>query len=94
MNIFEQIKQKKGTLIDVREAMELMLDGKIEEAKHIPMVEIPTTIDEIQTFEKPLFIFCKAGARAENVKNFLQQNNIDEVYNVGGFLEVKNILQS
>lgn len=94
MNISEKIKQKKGTLIDVREAMELMLDGKIDDAKHIPMAEIPTKIDEIQNFEKPLFIFCRAGSRAENVKNFLQQNSINEVYNVGGFLEVKNILQS
>ncbi len=94
MNISEKIKQKQGTLIDVREAMELMLDGKIEEAIHIPMAEIPSKLNEIQDFTKPLFIFCRAGSRAENVKNFLQQNQIDEVYNAGGFAEVKNILQS
>ncbi len=84
---------QNATLIDVREDLELALDGSIPEAKHIPMAEIEDNLEEFKSMPKPLVIFCRSGKRAENVKEYLYANGIEEVYNGLGYTDIINTLQ-
>ncbi|APD06155.1 hypothetical protein UJ101_00616 [Flavobacteriaceae bacterium UJ101] len=92
MNLKAIVNDPNTTFIDVREAEELVNDGKIEKAIHIPMGDIPHQVDEIEAMKKPIVIFCRAGRRAENVIEFLEQNGIDELYNGGGLVDMKEML--
>ena len=68
----DAIKNKNATLIDLRNQDELDEYGFIENAVHIPLPEIPTKVDEIKSYSKPIVLFCKAGVRAEKAKEFLE----------------------
>jgi len=92
MDVKELIKEKKGTLIDVREPMELMLDGKIDDAINIPLGEIEERIEEIQLFEKPLILFCRSGNRSGKAIELLSSKGFDHLYNGMGYADVKAIL--
>jgi rhodanese-related sulfurtransferase len=80
-------KLKKGeaiSLIDVREDEEIAA-GKIPEAKHIKMMEIPDRLDEINQDEEHIII-CRSGNRSENVSYFLQDHGYKVKNMVGGML--------
>ena len=92
MSLKEIISNPTTTFIDVREADELINDGKLDQAVHIPMGDIPHQVDEIEAMSKPIVVFCRAGRRAENVIEFLEQNGIDDLYNGGGIKDLKKLL--
>lgn len=92
MNIVEKLQSPTRTLLDVREGSELLIDGMINEAVHIPMGEIPDRLDELKQYPTPLLVFCRAGGRAQSVVDYLKQNGFDEVYNAGGYSELAQIL--
>lgn len=81
------------TLIDVREAEELVNDGKIDQAVHIPKDAISNHLEEIKLMSKPVVIFCRSGIRAQGVVDYLKENGIEDVYNGGGIEEVKEVLK-
>lgn len=85
----EALKNKQATLIDLRNQDELNEFGSIEKAIHIPLKDLPKRINEIKTFSKPIILFCKAGARAEQGKLFLESQGLSEVYNAGGYSDVR-----
>ncbi len=93
MNLKEMVNDPKTTFLDVREAEELINDGKIDKSVHIPVADIPHQIDEIEAMEKPIVVFCRAGRRAEKVIELLEQNGIEELYNGGGLVDMKEMLQ-
>ncbi len=93
MNLKEMVNNPKTTLLDVREAEELINDGKIDKAIHIPVADISHQIDEIEEMNKPIVVFCRAGRRAEKVIELLEQNGIEELYNGGGLKDLKAILE-
>lgn len=91
--IQNNIRNNSCTLIDVREPFELEIDGNVPTAVNIPMAQIPNQMETIQEMVKPVYIFCRSGGRAENVKQYLAQQNI-EVENIGGFEAVLAIQNS
>ncbi len=93
MNLKEMVNDPNTILIDVREAEELINDGKIDRALHIPKDTIPDHIEEIRRMSKPIVIFCRSGSRAEEVVILLHENQIKEVYNGGGWEEVQEALE-
>ncbi|MDR7074098.1 rhodanese-like domain-containing protein [Fictibacillus barbaricus] len=78
---------KKISLIDVREDEEIA-EGKISEAKHIKMGEIPERLDEIDKNEEHIII-CRSGRRSENVALFLQDKGYKVINMSGGMLAYK-----
>src|SRR6478736_5045367 len=58
-------------IVDVREDEEVQT-GMIEDAKHIPMNEIPVHLDEFDK-DKEYILVCRSGRRSENVCNYLQE---------------------
>ncbi|MED1862025.1 rhodanese-like domain-containing protein [Fictibacillus nanhaiensis] len=76
---------KKISLIDVREDEEVA-EGKIPEAAHIKMGEIPVRLDEINKDEEHIIV-CRSGRRSENVAYFLQDHGFKVKNMTGGMLE-------
>lgn len=71
-------------LVDVREAEEVG-EGMIPGAKHIPMNEIPATLDYFDKNKEYIFI-CRSSRRSENVCYFLQEKGYKVRNMIGGML--------
>lgn len=92
-NIIEQIKAKKGTLLDVRSVMEF--EGEhINGAINIPLDTVESKIKEIASMPKPIVVYCLSGGRSGVATSILQQNGITETYNGGGIFTLNNILNN
>ncbi|MFD2670250.1 rhodanese-like domain-containing protein [Marinicrinis sediminis] len=79
----EQLAEQANVhYIDVREHEEVA-EGKIAEAAHIPMGEIPDRLSEIPKDKTVVFI-CRSGARSGRVCEYLLMNGYDNVLNMEG----------
>ena len=85
MDLQEILKTGNYTLIDVREPIELEMDGKFEEAINIPLGEIEGRLNEIKNISIHKILFCRSGGRSASAVQFLQNHNINDVSNGGGF---------
>lgn len=72
------------SIIDVREDEEIAA-GKIAEARHIRMAEIPDRLDEIDKGEEHIIV-CRSGNRSGRVAEFLQSQGYNVRNMVGGML--------
>lgn len=84
----EILNDPKTHLIDVREPGEVE-QVSVEGAQNIPMGDVPSRLDEFREMEGEIVVFCRSGARSEQVKQFLKQNGIDNVINAGGYADVQ-----
>lgn len=91
MEIAQIIKEKRGTLIDVRSYAEFT-GGHVAGSLNIPLQEIPHRIQEIQELKTPLILFCASGNRSGQAQVFLTAHGI-ECYNGGSWLDV-NFMQA
>jgi rhodanese-related sulfurtransferase len=91
--IIQQIKEKKGTLLDVRSQMEF--EGEhISGAINIPLDTLEINIKKISEMPKPIIVYCLSGGRSGVATSVLQQNGVAEVYNGGGIFTLNNILNN
>jgi rhodanese-related sulfurtransferase len=86
MDIEKIIKEKRGTIIDVRTPEEFR-NGNARGSINIPINEIERKVDELKSFKQPLVICCASGGRSGQATNFLLQHGI-ECYNAGSWLDV------
>tara|TARA_R110002124_G_scaffold177139_5_gene345120 strand:+ start:26 stop:304 length:279 start_codon:yes stop_codon:yes gene_type:complete len=91
MNLEKVIKEKQGTVIDVRSHAEFM-GGNVVDSINIALNEIPERIEEIKKLKAPLILCCASGNRSGQAQHFLSQHGI-ECYNGGSWLDV-NYLKS
>ncbi len=83
----EELKKLKDQgkdfqLIDVREEYELEICHI--HGEHIPLAEIPNSIDKISR-DKQVIIHCRSGSRSGNTIKWLEKNhNFDNLYNLKG----------
>jgi len=74
-------------IIDVREKLEYE-QSHVNGAINIPLSELRERTDEIPT-EKPLFLYCRSGARSYNAVLALQHLGFSNLYNIsGGFMGI------
>nr|WP_247739288.1 rhodanese-like domain-containing protein [Bacillus sp. 165] len=71
-------------LVDVREDEEVE-SGKIPEAVHIKMGDIPSKLDFFDKENEYIFI-CRSGMRSERVCEYLQEQGFKVVNMEGGML--------
>ena len=83
MSLIEVLKKGNYTLIDVREPMELDVDGSIEGAINIPLGEVEMRKDEI--------LSLKGDAKA---LEFLQNEGLENGINGGGYSSLSEILDT
>ncbi|MFC4606156.1 rhodanese-like domain-containing protein [Rhodococcus kronopolitis] len=70
-----------AVLLDVREEYE-WADGHAPGAQHIPMVDVPARMDEID-IDAQVFVVCRQGGRSIQVVEYLNRVGFD-AYNVAG----------
>lgn len=76
---------KDLSLIDVREDEEVA-EGKIPQAKHIRLSEIPERLKEIDLDREHIMI-CRSGGRSERACHFLKEQGYKVKNMVGGMLK-------
>ncbi len=81
-------------LIDVRQPMELELDGAINGAVNIPLATVPLKLDEIKELQGPKIVFCRSGGRSGQAIQYLTENGVDELFNGGGFMQLQMLLDN
>ena len=65
-------------VLDVRTEAEYN-QGHVEHALHIVLDELEYEIDELKALQKPIITCCRSGARSEQAKNLLVDNEIDAI---------------
>ncbi|WP_332021037.1 rhodanese-like domain-containing protein [Kaistella sp.] len=94
MSLVEVLQSKNYHLIDVREPMELEMEGHIEEAQNIPLGEIEDRKQEILNLSGTKVFFCRSGNRSGKAMEYFKSKGMTDVYNGGGYGEVKAALES
>jgi rhodanese-related sulfurtransferase len=92
-NIIQSIKEKRGTLLDVRSPMEFEAEH-LPGAINIPVDTIETNLKTITTMAKPIVVYCLSGGRSGVATSILHQNGVAESYNGGGIHSLLNILNN
>lgn len=87
-NLESVLQEGKYTLIDVREPMELDLDGAIEGAINIPLGEIEERANEILAIDGNVILFCRSGNRSGQALTYLQSQGLQKGFNGGGYAEL------
>lgn len=86
MSVEQMIKEKAGTIVDVRTPAEFR-GGHVAESINIPVQEITARIEEVKALKQPLILCCASGGRSGQATQFLTQLGI-ECYNGGSWLDV------
>lgn len=94
MSLVEVLQSGNYHLIDVREPMELEMDGQIEEAQNIPLGEIEDRKQEIVNLAGTKVFFCRSGNRSGKAVEYFKSEGMTDVYNGGGYEEMKKTLES
>jgi phage shock protein E len=92
-NIIQSVKEKKGSLLDVRSPMEFE-ENHIPGAINIPLDIIESNIKLISEMQKPILVYCLSGGRSSIATGILQQNGIQDIFNGGGIFTLKDIINN
>jgi rhodanese-related sulfurtransferase len=91
MNIGNIIREKSGTVVDVRTPAEFM-GGNVNHSINVPLQEIQQRLNELKQLKTPLILCCASGGRSAMATQFLSSQGI-ECVNGGSWLNV-NFYQS
>ena len=94
MSLTEVLQSGNYHLIDVREPMELEMDGQIEEAQNIPLGEIEDRKQEVVNLAGTKVFFCRSGNRSGKAVDYFKSEGMTDVYNGGGYEDMKKTLES
>lgn len=92
--IEEVLKSGNYHLIDVREPMELEMDGNIEAAKNIPLGELEDRKEEVTSLDGNVILFCRSGNRGGKAVEYFKSLGLTNVYNGGGYVDLKGVLDN
>lgn len=94
MSLEDVLKAGNYHLIDVREPLELEMDGNIEEAQNIPLGELEDRKQEVLNLAGPIVFFCRSGNRSGKAVDYFKSEGLTEVYNGGGYKNLKETLDN
>ena len=86
--IHEILKDPNVKIIDVRTEGEFN-EGHLENSENIPLDKIPQMVDDFKEMQKPIILCCRSGARSGQAVNYLKQNGVTDIYNGGGWTDVR-----
>ncbi len=89
MDIEKIVKEKQGTIVDVRSRGEFS-GGHVAGSVNIPLQEITKRMDELKSLEQPLILCCASGNRSGQATSFLSHQGI-ECCNGGSWLSVNHM---
>ena len=91
MNIENILKEKKGTIVDVRTPAEFS-EGNVSGSINIPLNEVPQNLAEFKTMAKPIVLICASGMRSAQATQYLASQGIEQCYNGGSWLVVNGLV--
>ena len=94
MSLTEVLQEGNYHLIDVREAMELEMDGHIEGAQNIPLGELEDRKQEVVNLSGTKIFFCRSGNRSGKAVDYFKSQGMTDVYNGGAYADMKETLES
>jgi len=94
MAIEDVLRAGNYHLIDVREPLELEMDGHIEEAQNIPLGELEDRKQEITNLNGTKIFFCRSGNRSGKAAEYFKSEGLTDVYNGGGYNDLKVVLEN
>ncbi len=89
MNIGKIIKEKKGTIVDVRTPEEFR-GGHVAGSVNIPLQELANRMDEVKSLKTPLVLCCASGGRSGMAQQALSKQGID-CCNAGSWMDVNYV---
>jgi phage shock protein E len=92
MTVQEIISTGHYSLLDVREPMELVMDGEIAGATNIPLGQVIERADEIKAMAQPCIIFCRSGNRSGQAVQVLGQMGFENLHNGGGYNDLAQLI--
>ncbi|WP_285268678.1 rhodanese-like domain-containing protein [Kaistella rhinocerotis] len=93
MSLAEVLQTGNYHLIDVREPMELEMDGHIEAAQNIPLGELEQRKQEVLNLSGTKIFFCRSGNRSGKAVDYFKSEGMTDVYNGGGYADMKELLE-
>ena len=94
MAIEDVLRAGNYHLIDVREPLELEMDGHIEEAQNIPLGELKDRKQEIINLSGTKIFFCRSGNRSGKAVDYFKSEGMTDVYNGGGYNDLSQTLEN
>ncbi|WGH74289.1 rhodanese-like domain-containing protein [Tenacibaculum tangerinum] len=89
-NQIQEYLAKGAVVLDVRTIAEWN-EGHSKGAKHIVLNTIPSNVEEVKSWNKPVIAVCRSGARSGQATQFLQNHGID-IINGGPWQNVDQYL--
>jgi rhodanese-related sulfurtransferase len=78
------INREHAMVLDVRDEAEFS-NGHITDAKHIPLAQLPSRLEELARFrDKPIVVQCQGGVRSASACAMLKKNDFNRIYNLKG----------
>jgi phage shock protein E len=84
----KEVVANGGVIIDVRTPGEFAA-GHANGAINIPLDKIGGNIAKIKAYKKPIVVCCASGMRSANAKSVLTKNGIENIYDAGGWSNLK-----
>jgi len=75
MELEKIIKEKSGTIVDVRSTLEFR-GGSAAGSINIPLQEIQQRLEEIKELKTPLVLCCASGGRSAIATDFLTSQGV------------------
>ena len=88
MNLDKILKEKHGTIIDVRTPEEFNA-GNVKGSVNIPLHSVLKRLDEIKSLKTPLVLCCASGNRSGEAFGYLTRHGI-ECLNGGSWTDVND----
>jgi len=82
-NDIQEFRNRGAVILDVRTKKEYD-NGHIKGARHIPLQQVSSKIEEIKSWDKPVITCCLSGGRSGQAAKILKQHAI-EATNGGGW---------
>lgn len=89
MNIEKMIKEKRGTIVDVRTPEEFR-GGHVAGSVNIPLQELASRMAEVKSLKTPLILCCASGGRSGMAQQTLSRQGID-CCNAGSWMDVNYV---
>ena len=84
--------QRGSYIIDVRTPIEYK-EGHIQQSVSIPLEQISSNAEKIKKIGKPVITTCQTGGRSRRAKNRLLRKGVEEVYNGGGWIHLREMIK-
>lgn len=88
-----RFQQTEGALLlDVRTPEEYA-ESHIPQSRNLPLQQIEKIASVAADKEKPLFVYCRSGARSGRAVDYMKRLGYQNAVNIGGIMEYRGPLE-